>query len=79
MGMTGKISEQETSYSLIDPQIKKAGWNLSDRTQVGFEISIIEAYKATISIPFEAESYNRIAVKIMDDRGIESSKILGID
>jgi len=32
----GKISEQETRYSLIDPQLKKAGWNLSDRTQVGF-------------------------------------------
>ncbi len=25
---------------MIDPQLKKAGWNLSDRTQVGFEIPV---------------------------------------
>lgn len=35
-----RISEQKTRYSLIDPQLKKAGWNLSDRTQVGFEIPV---------------------------------------
>ena len=41
MGHSGyKINEQETRYSLIDPQLKKAGWNLSDRTQVGFEIPV---------------------------------------
>jgi type I restriction enzyme R subunit len=35
-----KVSEQETRYSLIDPQLKKAGWNLSYRTQVGYEIPV---------------------------------------
>lgn len=35
-----RISEQQTRYNLIDPQLKKAGWNLSDRTQVGFEIPV---------------------------------------
>ena len=35
-----KVSEQETRYSLIDPDLKKAGWNLSDRSQVGFEIPV---------------------------------------
>ncbi len=34
------INEQQTRYSIIDPQLKKAGWNLSDRTQVGFEIPV---------------------------------------
>ncbi len=34
------ITERETRYSLIDPDLRKAGWNLSDRTQVGFEIPI---------------------------------------
>ena len=34
------ISEQETRYSIIDPLIKKAEWNLSDHTQVGFEIPV---------------------------------------
>ncbi|MFA6599023.1 MAG: hypothetical protein WCS69_14955 [Ignavibacteriaceae bacterium] len=31
----------------------------------------IHAFKETISLPFEAEKYNRVAVKIVDDRGIE--------
>lgn len=35
-----RISEQKTRYNLIDPQLKKTGWNLSDRTQVGFEIPV---------------------------------------
>jgi type I restriction enzyme R subunit len=43
-----RISEQKTRYSLIDPQLKKAGWNLSDRTQVGFEIPVA-GYDATPS------------------------------
>jgi hypothetical protein len=33
-----RISEAETRYSIIDPQLKKAGWNVGDRTQVGIEI-----------------------------------------
>jgi len=45
--MPDRISERETRYSLIDPQIKKAGWNLSDRTQIGFEIPVI-GYDKTI-------------------------------
>jgi len=41
-----RISENETRYSIIDPQLKKAGWNLSDRTQVGIEIPV-DDYDAT--------------------------------
>lgn len=35
-----RVSEAKTRSSLIDPQLKKAGWNLSDRTQVGSEIPV---------------------------------------
>ncbi|MGB2868628.1 MAG: DEAD/DEAH box helicase family protein [Bacteroidota bacterium] len=35
-----RVSEAQTRYNLIDPQLKKAGWNLSDRTQVAFEIPV---------------------------------------
>jgi type I site-specific restriction endonuclease len=35
-----RVSEAQTRYSLIDPQLKRAGWNLSDRTQVGLEIPV---------------------------------------
>ena len=34
------ISEQETRYSIIDPLLTKAVWNLADHTQVGFEIPV---------------------------------------
>jgi type I site-specific restriction endonuclease len=42
------VSEQATRYSLIDPQLRRAGWNLSDRTQVGLEIPI-SGYDADLS------------------------------
>ena len=35
-----RISEKETRYSIIDPLLTKAGWNLADHTQVGFEIPV---------------------------------------
>ncbi|MFM7855300.1 MAG: DEAD/DEAH box helicase family protein, partial [Flammeovirgaceae bacterium] len=34
------LSESQTRYNLIDPQLVKAGWNLSDRTQVWFEVPV---------------------------------------
>ncbi len=43
------ISEKETRYSIIDPQLNKAGWNLSDRTQVGFEIPVANYDKTKVS------------------------------
>ena len=41
-----RISEAQTRYNLIDPQLKKAGWNLLDHTQVGLEIPV-SGYDAT--------------------------------
>lgn len=48
MSFSGKgISENQTRYSLIDPQLVKAGWNLDDRTQVRFEFPVTN-YDKTI-------------------------------
>ena len=41
-----------------------------------FKITKIEAFKGTISLPFEAGS--AVAVKIIDDRGIESLRVITI-
>ena len=41
--------------------------------------NMIEAYRGTVSLPFEIGDNRRIAVKIVDDRGIESLKIMEID
>ncbi|MCZ7624853.1 MAG: hypothetical protein M5R38_02520 [Candidatus Methylomirabilis sp.] len=35
----------------------------------------IEAYRGTESLPFEVGEHKRVAVKIVDDRGIERLKI----
>ena len=39
---------------------------------------LIEAYRGTISLPFESGDNKRIDVKIVDDRGIESLKIMEV-
>jgi adenine-specific DNA-methyltransferase len=38
----------------------------------------IDAYRGTDSLPFEADRNKRVAVKIIDDRGIESLKVIGL-
>ena len=35
-----KTNELRTRSSLIDPALKRAGWNVNDRTQVGLEIPV---------------------------------------
>jgi hypothetical protein len=40
------FSEQETRYNLIDPLLAKCGWNLSDRTQIWFEVPV-DGYDAS--------------------------------
>lgn len=39
---------------------------------------LIKAYRGTVSLPFEPGQTGRIAVKIIDDRGIESLKALDL-
>jgi hypothetical protein len=38
----------------------------------------IKAYRGTGSLPFEAGAHKRVTVKIVDDRGIESLKIIPV-
>ncbi len=54
----------------------KDGWAKLAKTLTN-EINedLIEAYKGTESLPFQAGEYKRVAVKIIDDRGIESLTI----
>lgn len=40
MATAGSFNEDQTRYNLIDPQLEKAGWNISDRRSVGFEIPV---------------------------------------
>ena len=55
------------------------GWaRLARNLKAEIDEDLIEAYRSTVSLPFDAEENQRIAVKIIDDRGIESLRILGV-
>lgn len=40
------LNEAQTRAALINPQLTKAGWKLSDRTRVRFEVPV-EGYDPT--------------------------------
>jgi len=55
------------------------GWNkLSVTLRNTVNLELIEKYSGTVSIPFARGGNKRAAVKIIDDRGIESLRILNI-
>ncbi len=57
----------------------KDGWaRLAKNLKAEIDDELIEAYRGTVSLPFEQGDYKRAAVKIVDDRGIESLKIVEI-
>ena len=53
------------------------GWARLARN-LGAEIdeSRIAAYRGTVSLPFEPGEHERAAIKILDDRGIESLRVI---
>ena len=58
---------------------KKDGWNkLAKTLRAEIDPDLIEKYAGNESLWFMAEPNTRIAVKIIDDRGIESLKVIRI-
>jgi len=56
---------------------EKDAWSrLARNLKAEIDEDLIESYQGTVSLPFEIGEYQRVAVKIVDDRGIESLKIL---
>jgi adenine-specific DNA-methyltransferase len=55
------------------------GWaRLARNLKAEIDPELVEAYRGTISLPFEPGEYKRVAVKVIDDRGIESLKIVEV-
>jgi adenine-specific DNA-methyltransferase len=55
------------------------GWaKLARNLNAEIDQGLIEAYRGTVSLPFEAANHKRAAVKIVDDRGIESLKLIDL-
>ena len=58
----------------------KGGWHrLRNTIRAQLEEDLLEQFHGTVSLPFEAGDNRRIAVKIVDDRGIESLKIIPLE
>ena len=89
-GDTSKIAmwELDTDYdgrSLYPRQVffpmsgAEEGWNkLSRNLKAQIDEELIEKYRGNTSLPFKLGSNKQIAVKIIDDRGIESLRILRV-
>jgi len=89
-GDTSKIAmwELDTDYdgrSLYPRQVffpmagNGNGWDkLSKNIKAVIDEELIEQYKGNISLPFKLGKNNRVAIKIIDDRGIESLKIVEV-
>ena len=58
----------------------KGGWNrLRATVRAELDNDLLEQFHGTVSLPFETGENRRIAVKIVDDRGIESLKIIPLE
>jgi adenine-specific DNA-methyltransferase len=56
------------------------GWaRLARNLKAEIDENLIEAYRGTVSLPFELSEHSRVAVKIVDDRGVESLKVLEVE
>lgn len=56
---------------------KNEGWTkLAKSLKAEIDEDLIEAYRGATSLPFESGDHRRAAVKIVDDRGIESFKVV---
>lgn len=58
----------------------KGGWNRLKKTiRAELDEDLLDQFHGTVSLPFEAGDNRRVAVKIVDDRGIESLKIVPLE
>ena len=56
------------------------GWvKIARNLRAEIEEDLVDAYRGTVSLPFDAGEHGRAAVKIVDDRGIESLKIIDLN
>ena len=57
----------------------KGGWSrLAKNLKAEMDEELIEMSSGKVSLPFEPGDHRRVAVKIIDDRGIESLKIVEV-
>ena len=77
------LSKRQSHRSLYPHQVffpmsgDKEGWSrLAKNLKAEIDVELIEAYRGTVSVPFELGDHQSVAIKIVDDRGIESLRIV---
>lgn len=59
---------------------KGEGWEkLKKNIRAELDESRLHKFHGTVSLPFEAGDNRKVAIKIVDDRGIESLKVIGLN
>ena len=59
---------------------KGEGWEkLKKDIRAELDESLLQAFHGTVSLPFDAGDNRKVAVKIVDDRGIESLKVMNLE
>jgi adenine-specific DNA-methyltransferase len=53
--------------------------NLAKTLHAEIDKDMIQAYLGMISLPFQAGTHQQAAVKIIDDRGIESLTVIDLE
>ena len=71
-----RLSPVRSSFQWSAP--RTAGRGLPKSLKAEIDEDLIEAYRGTVSLPFAPSEHRRIAVKIVDDRGIESLKVVEV-
>jgi adenine-specific DNA-methyltransferase len=55
------------------------GWTkLARNLKAEIDPELIEAYRGTVSLPFVSGVHKRVAIKVIDDRGVESLRVLSL-
>ncbi len=74
-----KAIERLTSSSAAEHSHRTVRLHPFINLKAEIDEELIEAYRVTVSLPFALGSFKREAAKIIDDRGIESLKILRVE
>ena len=72
--MMGAVYSHQVFFPMAG---SREGWDkLAKSLKAEIDTEKIEAFRGTVSLPFEAGVQRMVAVKIIDDRGIESLRII---
>lgn len=71
------LMPHQVFFPMVDA---KGGWNRLKKTiRAELDQDLLDQFHGTVSLPFEAGDNKKVAVKIVDDRGIESLKIMPLE